>query len=57
MSRDEIEARAVAALRVALRDAPAFGSVGLTLHFHNGQLDRLESSRAESYKAEGARHA
>jgi hypothetical protein len=37
-------------LRDLLEAAPAYGSVGLSLAFHDGKIARVESSRSEQRK-------
>lgn len=42
---------AVETLSRLLDDAPDYGDVGISIHFHNKALDRIEEHRGSSYKA------
>ena len=43
--------QALEALARLLDSAPAFGFVSLSVHVHDGQLDRIEELRSEARKA------
>jgi len=51
MNEDDIEDKVFAYARVAIQNAPCYGSTGITLHYCAGKLSRIQTDRCESVKA------